>query len=332
MNQKLRDCEFKTQSLFVVGIPDISGNFYDKKLLVIFMFIVLMIYIPTLGRKIFPRFGYAKYAAYLPFDTVYNDNSMSLTDGSFIRVYRVKGLQTSMQDDKTKEKFLDLRTQLYNQIRDPNVVMRFYTVRDAVEENTDYEFHQSTLQKIYNKWRGQGLKIFLNNYYIVLSVAGNDAHEKLNQYSNYIESILAAYKPTVLKNNTHDNMARFFGRVLSPITKPEPKFADNNIASLVTVDDVEFLKNGLVRYVSGGSQSFAAMMSFKISPDYLDEEFFDTVSTIQTEMISMNGFRIMGASDIESTLRQRRSTADEKTQKTPLWYAVGYPSRQKMRD
>ena len=234
---------------------------------VIFVFIMLLIYVPTLTRKIFPRFGYAKYASYLPFQTVYNDNSMSLTDGSLIRVYRVSGLQTSMQDDKTKEKFLDLRAQLFNQIRDPNVVMRFYMVRDAADENTDYEFHQATLQKIYNKWRGQGIKIFLNSYYIVLSVSGNDARAKLNQYGNYIESILAAYKPTVLKNNSRDNMARFFGRILSPISKPEPKFADNNIAALTTVDDVDFLKNGLVRYTSGGNQSFAAMISFKISPE-----------------------------------------------------------------
>ena len=98
----------------------------------------------------------------------------------------------------------------------------FFMVRDAADENTDYEFHQATLQKIYNKWRGQGLKIFLNSYYIVLSVSGNDARAKLNQYGNYIESILAAYKPTVLKNNSRDNMARFFGRILSPISKPEP--------------------------------------------------------------------------------------------------------------
>ena len=63
-----------------------------------------MIYIPTLTRKIFPMFGYAKYANYLPFQTVYNDNSMSLTDGSLIRVFKVAGIQTSMQDEKTKEK------------------------------------------------------------------------------------------------------------------------------------------------------------------------------------------------------------------------------------
>ena len=278
---------------------------------VILVFLVLMMYVPVLTRKIFPKFGYAKYSNYLPFGTVFNDNSMQLTDGSLIRVYRVAGLQTSMQDDATKEKFLDLRAQLFNQIRDPNVVLRFYMVRDAADENTNYEFDQPTLQRIYDKWRGQGLKIFLNNYYIVLSVGGTDARAKLNQYGNYIESILAAYKPQVLKNDSADNMARFFGRILSPISKPVPKRADNNIAKLTTVDDVEFLRDGIVRYVSGGNQSFAACVSFKISPDYLDEEFFDTVSTIQTEMICMNGFHIMGAADVESTIRQKRSTTDE---------------------
>ena len=278
---------------------------------VILVFLVLMMYVPVLTRKIFPKFGYAKYSNYLPFGTVFNDNSMQLTDGSLIRVYRVAGLQTSMQDDATKEKFLDLRAQLFNQIRDPNVVLRFYMVRDAADENTNYEFDQPTLQRIYDKWRGQGLKIFLNNYYIVLSVGGTDARAKLNQYGNYIESILAAYKPQVLKNDSADNMARFFGRILSPISKPVPKRADNNIAKLTTVDDVEFLRDGIVRYVSGGNQSFATCVSFKISPDYLEEEFFDTVSTIQTEMICMNGFHIMGAADVESTIRQKRSTADE---------------------
>ncbi len=285
-------------------------------MVVIFVFLGLMMYVPALTKRIFPKFGYAKYANYLPFKTVFSDNSIELTDGKLVRAYRIQGVQTSMQDDKTKEKFLDLRTQLFNQIRDPNVTLRFYTVRDAMDENTNYEFDQPTLQRIYNKWKSQGLRIFLNNYYVVISVGGNDARAKLNQYGNYIESILAAYKPTVLKNNTPDNMARFFGRILSPITKPQPKTCNNSISNLVTVDDVEFLRDGVIRYISGGVQSFAVAMSFKISPDYLDEEFYDTVSTIQTEMICMNGFGIMSASDVEATMRQRRSTADEKTQKT----------------
>ena len=281
-------------------------------MVVVFLFIVLMMYVPALVRRIFPKFAYTRYSQYLPFKTVYNDNSIVLTDGSIIRVYRVEGVQSSMQDDETREKFLDLRAQLFNQIRDPGVVLRFYTVRDAVGENTNYEFDQPVLQKIYNKWRAQGLRIFTNNYYIVLSVAGNGAREKLNQYGNYIESMLAAYKPTVLRNDRPDNMARFFGRILSPVTKPMPAVCDQNIGDVATVDDVEFLSNGLIRYVGNGRQSFAAAISFKTSPDYLYEEFFNSVYTIQTEMICMNGFKILGVAGTESVLRQRRATVEEK--------------------
>jgi len=277
----------------------------------VFVFIVLMIYVPTITRWVFPKFGYKHYADYLPFKTVYSDNSIGLTDGALVRVYRVAGVQTSMQDGPTREKFLDLRAQLFNQIRDPNVTMRFFMIRDAAAERTDYEFHQPVLQKIYDRWRDQGLRIFLNNYYIVLTVGGRDAREKLNQYGNYIESILAPYKPAVLRNDARDNMARFFGRILSPVTKPQPSVCDQRIAELTTVNDVDFMKNGLVRYTSGAAQSFAAMMSFRVSPDYLDEEFFNAVGTIQTEMICMNGFRIMGAADVNTVIRQRRATADQ---------------------
>lgn len=278
---------------------------------VILIFVTLMMYMPALTRRIFPQFGYKRYSRYIPFQTVYSDDSLELSDGSLLRVYRVAGVQTSMQDSLTREKFLDLRAQLFNQIRDPNVVMRFFMTRDAADENTNYDFDQPVLQKIYNKWQAQGLRIFLNNYYIVLSVSGTGARDKLNQYGNYLESILAAYRPKLLRHADRDNMARFFGRILSPITKPSPIVCDGRIADLTTVDDVEFMRDGLVRYVSGGTQSFATMISFRASPDYLDEEFFDTVSTIQTEMICMNAFRIMGAADIEVAMRQRQSSAEE---------------------
>ncbi len=278
---------------------------------VILVFVILMLYVPTLTLWIFPKFGYKKYSEYLPFKTIYTDNTIQLTDGSLIRAYRVDGVQTSMQDDKTREKFLELRAQLFNQIRDPGVTMRFYMIRDAAPDKTDYEFDQQTLQRIYDKWNSQGLKIFNNNYYIVLSASGTGAREKLNQYGNYLESILAAYKPVVLAHNKPENMAKLFGRILSPITKPTPQKCDQKMADTITVDDVEFMKNGTVRYISGGVQTFAAMVSFKVSPDFLDEEFFNSVSTIQTEMITMNGFRIMGGADVEAVIRQRRATVEE---------------------
>ena len=283
---------------------------------VIFVFLVLLMYIPTIVKHVFPKFGYKHYSEYIPFTTVYTDNSIELSDGCLIRVYSIAGVQTSMQTDEQREKFLDLRAQLFNQIHDPNIVLRFFTTRDAVAENTDYEFDQPVLQKIYDKWHSQGLKIFLNNYYIVLSVRGAHARDKLNQYGNYIESILAPYKPQMLENKSRDNMAKFFGRILSPITKPTPAVCDDKITENATVDDVEFLSNGTVKYISGNYEYYAALLSFRAAPDYLDEDFFDSVNTIQTEMICMNGFKIMNSADVEAVMRQRRSVANKENDST----------------
>ena len=283
---------------------------------VIFLFIVLLIFVPSIIKKIFPKFGYKSYSEYIPFKTVYTDDSLELMDGCLVRVYSVSGVQTSMQTEENRKKFLDLRAQLFNQIHDPNVIMRFFTIRDAVAENTNYDFDQPVLQKIYDKWHSQGLKIFINNYYVVLSVRGVGARDKLNQYGNYIESILAPYKPRMLKNNSRDNMAKFFGRIFSPITKPTPSVCDNKLADVATVDDVEFMNNGLVKYISGNREYYGALISFRAAPDYLDEDFFDSVNTIQTEMICMNGFKIMDSAAVEATLRQRRSVANKDNDST----------------
>ena len=281
---------------------------------VILVFLILLMYIPALTKKIFPRFGYIKYADYLPFKKVYDDNSLSMTDNSLVRVYKITGIQTNIMDNNNKEKLLDLRAQLFNQIQDPNVYLRFFTVRDFIDEKTNYEFDQATLQKIYDKWNNQGLKIYTNTYYLVVSVHGQNNHEKLNQCCNYIESILSAYKPVLLENNKINNMATFFGRILSPVSKPIIKKCDDNIAENVTVDNVEFAKDGIIEYSSGDKTYYASALSFKFSPDYLDEDFFDTVLTIQCEMITMNGFHILRSSDIDLLMRQHKATVTDETE------------------
>jgi len=287
-------------------------------MLVVLIFIGLLIYLPVLTKKILPEFGYARYSDYLPFKTVYSDDSLLTNDGSLVRVYKITGLQTSMMDEKNHEKLLDLRAQLFNQIQDPGVYMRFFTIRDAADEKTDYEFHQPVLQKIYDRWNNQGLKIFNNTYYLVISVDGQNNRERLNQYCNYIESILSVYKPILLKNDSINNMATFFGRILSPITKPIIKRCDNHISDMVSVDNVEFLDNGIVKYYSGDKSYFGAMISFKTAPDYMDEEFFNTVSTLQCEMIQMNGFHILRSSDVSNIIRQHKSTVMDENEESTL--------------
>lgn len=303
---------------FAGNINSMTVNLVVVVMLVLLTFIILLMYIPLLTKKFLPKYGYAKYSDYLPFYKVYSDNSLFMTDGSLVRIYKIKGIQTSMMDNENLEKLLDLRAQLFNQIQDPSVCLRFFTIRDKVDEKTNYEFNQPVLQKIYDKWNNQGLQIYNNSYYLVISVSGQNNREKINQYCGYIESILSAYKPELLKNDNIDNMATFFGRVLSPVSKPVIKNCDDNISSLVTADNVIFHNNGVIEYNSGEEKYYAAMISFKLSPDYMDEDFFTSVSTIQCEMICMNAFHILRYKDIESLMRQHKSTITDETEESTM--------------
>ena len=106
---------------------------------ILLFFIILYLYSGVLSKIILPRFGYKKYSDYLPFSSIYSDNAtIGLLDGSVVRAYEITGVQTSMHDDITKQKFLELRAQLLNQIKDSDVTLRFFMVRDSVQTNTNY--------------------------------------------------------------------------------------------------------------------------------------------------------------------------------------------------
>nr|MBQ0091199.1 hypothetical protein [Candidatus Enterousia merdequi] len=86
----------------------------------------------------------------------------------------------------------------------------------------------------------------------------------------------------------------------------------------ITVDNVNFIKNGVIEYFSGDTKYYAAAVSFKMSPDYLDEDFFDSVLTLQSEMIIMNGFNVLKSSDIDSLIKQHKSTITDETEESTL--------------
>ena len=71
---------------FAGNINSMTLNLVIVVMLVLLIFIILLMYIPLLTKKFLPEFGYAKYSDYLPFDKVYSDNSLSMTDGSLVRI------------------------------------------------------------------------------------------------------------------------------------------------------------------------------------------------------------------------------------------------------
>ncbi|MDR1027265.1 MAG: hypothetical protein LBL46_02510 [Rickettsiales bacterium] len=282
-----------------------AGLFAGLGLLV---FLVLLFYLPVLGRVFFPIFGYKRYSDYLPFDSILPDNaSVRLKDGSVARAFSITGVQNGMLDEAGKERLFEQKKMLFNQIRD-DAILRFFTIRTRSPQNYDYEFDQNILQRIYNRWRRQGLKIFENRNYLVLTAAGADALEKIDNHTNMILSVLSAFGIKLLHHNEPDNIAALYAKILSPISAPNLSRADENMGSLVSTDNVDFMPDGFIRYNFGGAEKYARMVSFKFAPDFMDADFFENIAGVQSEMIIMSALSVHNANNMEKLLRRKKSS------------------------
>jgi type IV secretion system protein VirB4 len=164
------------------------------------------------------------------------------------------------------------------------------------------------LQRIYNKWKKQGLKIFDNKNYMVISVAGANAGERITNHTNVVLSVLSVYNAKVLKHDSNDNLASLYAKILSPASRPNILSANENMNGLVASDNVEFLSNGIIKYNFGSNIKYGSMVSVRFAPDFFDTDFFDAVGSIQCESVSMNAFSIHTANNLDRFIRQKKSS------------------------
>ncbi|MDR1071043.1 MAG: hypothetical protein LBL21_00145 [Rickettsiales bacterium] len=277
--------------------------------LLFLIFFVLLFYTPLLSKVFFPAFGYKKYGDYLPFDQIQGDDmTVKLKDGTLVRAFRIGGVQTGMMDEGQNQRLFELKQSLFNQIKDKDAVLRFYTIRTKTVYDDDYEFDQNILQRIYNKWKKQGLKIFDNKNYLVLSVFGADAAERISGHTNAILSILSVFNARVMRHGEQENIAALFARILSPVSMPVVLQANQSMNELVSSDNAEFLPDGVVRFNFGTDEKYASIVSLKIAPDFIDTDFFEQALGLQCEVVAMSAFRIYNSVNAERLMRRKQSS------------------------
>ena len=292
---------------FIKSDLQLTGALFVLMTLIIFL--ILLFYSPLLSRVFFPPFGYKRYSDYLPFDKIMGDGAtIALKDGTLVRAFSIRGVQNGMLDDGQKEQLFALRRQLFNQVKDPLAIMRFYSVRTKTAADSDYEFDHSVLQSIYNKWKKQGVKVFDNKNYLVLSVSGAGAAERLTAHTNTVQSILAVYNIRLMRHAEPDNIAALYARILSPVSMPRVPLVSWDMNNLITADGVDFMPGGIVRYDFGTAAKYGAFVSFKIAPDFIDSDFFDEIMGVQCESISMNAFSVHTSEKLERLIMRKQSS------------------------
>ncbi|MCL2629083.1 MAG: hypothetical protein FWD33_00080 [Alphaproteobacteria bacterium] len=277
------------------------------------LFVVALIYIKILSGVLLPKFGYASYASYLPFKFPIDDNStVLLKNGRLFRVFEIKGVQINFETPEKQRQFLDMRMRFLQQMSG-GITLRFFMVRSKDGTKTDFEFDEKILQDIYDKWNNQGLKLFKNSYYLVMSAG---TLQELNDASTIFESVFAPYGVSPLNHTSKNNAASFYAKILSPLSGVDVTMSSGDISDLVSTDSVSFDKGHLV-YSSGSKKKYASILSFRTSPDYMDEEFFTSLSSLQSEIVVMNGMIPLSKRAAESHFKKKQiSSDDERTYNT----------------
>lgn len=271
------------------------------------VFLILGLYLQFISKVLFPKFGYKHYSAYLPFAGVADHKTIRLKNGRMFRVYLIKGVQTNLQTPEKKQQFLEIRTRFLQQMTNPDVVLRFFMTRTQDSIKTDFEFDERILQEISDKWNNQGLKLYKNNYYMVIS-AGNT--ENLDAAANLFESIFAPYGAMVMTQDSLNNPASFYSGILSPVSGGNVSMQGVDFSELVSTDSVQF-DGGRIIYTSGNRQKFASILSYRVAPDWMDEEFFISLTSLQSEIVVMNGFKFLSRRAIDSLFNKKRVAADD---------------------
>ena len=247
-----------------------------------------------LGEIILPRPKETQVADFLPFERLREDGTtIECHDGTLVRVFAVKGADLAMVQPEMREAMLEARKSFIDSLGDLNVVARFITIRELVPLGDEVRHENKLLAMISDQWDQNLNRVFRNRHYIVLSVKERKNHLRdLNQAAQALTAVLDGYEPTALFETKGSDLEQspftFFARLCSPISTPKPRVGSlegSELKSMLTADYIHFTGDeGLIRFFTGESELFCIVMGLRAPGDYIDEQMFSDLLSIDVEI------------------------------------------------
>ncbi|MDR2685980.1 MAG: hypothetical protein LBB23_04380 [Rickettsiales bacterium] len=272
------------------------------------LFILFLLYASVLSKILFPKFGFLRYGNYLPFmNALEDDITITLKNKHYARIYKISGVQLAMQDENKRAQYFDLRSRFLNMAGVDGATLRFFMTRTKDDARTNFEFDEKILQEIHDAWNSQGMKLYKNEHYMVIDAPDISS---LSKVSELFENMFAPYNPRVARHSERENFASFYAKILSPVSGHNVLMKNLDISEIVATDSVSF-DNGTLVFSSGTGVKYANILSYRTAPDFMDEDFFTSLSAVQSEMVVMNGMKFMSKKAAENLFKRKQVSADD---------------------
>lgn len=282
---------------------------------------IMSVFVTKLGDMILPKPKETRVSDFLPFSKLDEDGAtIHLRNGSFARVFEVKGADTTLIMPEERAAYADARKRWVDSMAELEVTSRVITIRERVPLSEENMYKDSRLlQTISHRWLESLHRIFHNKHYIVLSVNDRkDALKDLNQASNALTAILDMYEPRLISEKTpdkHEDKSPFwlFAQLASPLSVPKPVVHGEEgeyLNALLTADYVHFTKDeGVIKFISGDKEKFALAIGIRKPGDFMDEQMVADILSIDCELTLLHNIKPIPNIKANALLIQQRRMA-----------------------
>ena len=254
------------------------------------------------GSLILPSPRESRVSDFLPFASLMSDGiTIRCANGSFARVFRIGGMDLNAVTPEKVYSMMEARKSTIDSLSELSIICRVITLRERVEQEAEQgNFNNAILEKVAEVWNASMDRVYKNTHYMILSVADRkDALKDLNYACQSLIATLGEYEIFQMYENANsaaqDSPFYVFSRLVSPVSKPEPKVRNAQGAELnemLSADHIHFTKEkGIIRFFSGNKEIYEAVMGIRTTGEYMDESMIVSLLSIDCELVLMHNIR-----------------------------------------
>jgi len=250
--------------------------------------------VPAVARFVLPPPRDTRLADHLPFDRLLGDDrTLVCRDGTLVQCLVLEGRDITFLSAAEREAMFRQRKNWLDAMAEMGITARGMLLRERVRQSRDDSFEQPLLRQLARNWNASFSSSFHHRQVVVLSNTGRGrtARAKLAEAAETSLQLLAPYKPRMMEAGGSDDtqLLALWGFLASPVSRPRPSGADNEISELIACDTVEFTgEQGLIRFRRGTSESWVAVIGIRRFGDHVDEQMVADLAGLECELVLLN--------------------------------------------
>lgn len=236
--------------------------------------------VPKVSRFLIPQPKSTRLGDHIKFRSMHKDGrTVVCEDNTYAVVINFGGTDLRFNEATRQQSLNNARQVWIEQMNELGIRVRVFFVRDRLPKAADYGHMLPVMTEVSKAWNKGLPRALSTEFYAVLTVKDSQkAIQRLDEAVEQTKSIMADYRPSELvdendvaeymsegtmeeKRDAEMTPAAFFGRMLSPLSRPNP-IGKNRLplAYRLTTDNVRYdTELGMFEFSNGPDRKYAAV-------------------------------------------------------------------------